>query len=80
MYLIVLTKMFTNNVGSSKLRRILGTITLSTNGCWRKKFQESISMKELFSIAVLWHSEFLVALCSYVCTTLKITGSEFILC
>lgn len=76
MCLIVLTKMFTNNVGSSKL----GTITLSTNGCWRKKFQESISMKELFSIAVLWHSEFLVALCSYVCTTLKITGSEFILC
>lgn len=36
-------------------------------------------MKELSSIAGVWHSEFLVAVCSYACTTLKITGSEFLL-
>lgn len=30
-------------------------------------------MKELYSIAVLWHCKFLDAVCGYVCMTLKIT-------
>lgn len=40
------------------------------------KFQKSISVKELFSIAVLWHCELLAAVCGYVCMTVKIADGE----
>lgn len=39
---MVLTKICTNYVASSKLTIILGAIMLSTNGYWRINFKEGV--------------------------------------